>query len=66
MFCIKFNLPMYALDDKEECLYIYQPVNRNKNASSLMFRVSNKHFYPIPECKKKKYFNKNINLKWFK
>jgi hypothetical protein len=53
MFCIKFNLPMYALDDNEECFHIYQPVNRNKKASPLMFRVSNKHFYPIPESKRK-------------
>ena len=53
MFCIKFNLPMYALDDNEECFHIYQPANRNKKASPLMFRVSNKHFYPIPESKRK-------------
>lgn len=52
-FCRRFDLPMYALDDDEKAFKLFHPQNRNKKAPAMMFRVSNNHFYPIPESKKK-------------
>lgn len=52
-FCRKFDIPMYALDDDEKAFKTYHPHNRNKKAPAMMFRVSNNHFYPVPESKKK-------------
>jgi hypothetical protein len=52
-FCSRFKLPMYALDDDEKTFKTYHPETRNKKAPIMMFRVSNNHFYPIPESEKK-------------
>lgn len=51
LFCCRFNLPMYALDDDERVFDIYQPESRNKKAPMMMFRISNNHFHPIPKKK---------------
>ena len=44
---------MHALDDEEKRFSHYSPENRNKNAPSMMFRVSDGHCHPITENKKK-------------
>jgi len=51
MFCNRFNLPMYALDDDERVFKTHHPEVPNKKAPMMMFRISNNHFYPIPKSK---------------
>jgi hypothetical protein len=46
-FCRKFNIPMYAVDEIENTFEQYIPENRNKKCPAMIFRISNKHFYPI-------------------
>lgn len=53
-FCENFRLPMYALDDTEKVFQFYQPENVNHHGTSMVFRVSNKHFYPIENSTEKK------------
>ena len=53
LFCVRFKLPMYALDDDEKAFKTYHPENRNKKAPMMMFRISNNHFHPIPAIKQK-------------
>jgi hypothetical protein len=52
-FCMRYKLPMYALDDDNKAFKVYNPESRNKNAPAMMFKVSNKHFYPVPDDLKK-------------
>ena len=46
-FCRKFNIPMYAIDEIENTFNQYIPQNRNKKCPAMIYRVSNKHFYPV-------------------
>jgi hypothetical protein len=46
-FCERFNIPMYAVDEIENTFNQYIPQNRNKNCPAMIYRLSNKHFYPI-------------------
>ena len=51
LFCAKYRLPMYALNDHEREFEIYHPESRNNNAPIMVFRISNNHFHPIPKNK---------------
>jgi hypothetical protein len=51
-FCDKFNIPMYAVDEIENTFTQFIPKNRNKKAPALIYRLSNKHFYPINDTNK--------------
>lgn len=51
-FCDKFNIPMYAVDEIENTFTQYIPKNRNTNCPALIYRLSNKHFYPINDTNK--------------
>lgn len=46
-FCERFNIPMYAVDEIENTFNQYIPKNRNKMCPAMIYRLSNKHFYPI-------------------
>jgi len=46
-FCKSFKIPMYAIDDNEKTFHQYVPEKRNKDCPAMIFRLSNKHFYPI-------------------
>jgi len=48
IFCERYRIPMYALDDNEKCFKQYTPINRNKNCPAMIYRLSNEHFYPCP------------------
>ena len=52
-WCVEYNVPMSAFDDNERRFLNYAPPNRNKHAPSMLFRVSDGHFYPIPDDKRK-------------
>ena len=52
-WCMEYNIPMSAFDDRERRFLHYSPISRNKKAPSMIFRVSDNHFYPIPETKRK-------------
>ena len=54
MFCENCRIPMYALDDEEKTFDIYQPENPNKHCASMVFRISNGHFYPVENVSKRK------------
>lgn len=51
-FCKTFKIPMYALDDNEKTFKQYSPEVPNKKCPAMIFRLSNKHFYPIMNKKK--------------
>lgn len=51
-FCRKYSIPMYALDEIENTFNQYIPPNRNKMCPALIYRLSNKHFYPINDTNK--------------
>jgi hypothetical protein len=51
-FCEKFNIPMYAVDEIENTFTQFIPKNRNTNCTALIYRLSNKHFYPINDTNK--------------
>jgi hypothetical protein len=53
LFCIKYRLPLYALNDDERVFETYHPESRNKNAPIMMFRIINNHLQPIPKNKQK-------------
>jgi len=61
-WCEHFNIPMHALDDEEKRFSHYSPEKRNTNAPSMMFRVSDGHFYPIPENKEKSVLTINTQI----
>jgi hypothetical protein len=46
-FCEAHNIPMYAIDDNEKTFKQYAPDYRNKKCPAMIFRLSNKHFYPV-------------------
>jgi hypothetical protein len=61
-FCKKFNIPMYAVDEIENTFNQYTPKNRNTNCSALIYRISNKHFYPINDNNKIKSILKTTSI----
>ena len=52
-FCVKFGIPLHALDDEEQRFMHYVPIKRATHAPAMIFRISNGHFYPVPEQKVK-------------
>lgn len=48
-WCMEYNISMSAFDDREKRFFNYTPEKRNKNAPSILYRISDGHFYPIPE-----------------
>lgn len=53
-FCEEMGIAMYAVDDNEDIFNSYQPKYSKTNASSMIFRLSNNHFYPIEKSSKRK------------
>ena len=51
-FCEKFNIPMYAIDEIENTFKQYIPQSPNKKCPAMIYRVSNKHFYPVIDKEK--------------
>ena len=52
-WCMEYGVPMSAFDDRERRFLHYTPIKRSKQAPSMLFRVSDNHFYPIPDDKRK-------------
>lgn len=61
-FCKMFKIPMYAIDDNEKTFKQYVPENRNKKCPAMIYRLSNKHFYPIQNVSKIKSITKTTSL----
>ena len=61
-FCEKFNIPLYAYDEDYNLFHHYYPLKVNHNYPSMMFKIINNHFYPIPEKKRRKLINNKIGL----
>ena len=61
-WCEYFNIPMHALDDEERRFAHYVPKNRNQNAPAMIFRISDSHFYPVPENKRKSVLTINTQI----
>ena len=47
LFCMSYKIPMYAIDDNEKTFRQYTPPIPNKKCPAMIFRLSNKHFYPV-------------------
>ena len=46
-FCEKIGCYMYALDEREQIISYYKPVNHHKYVPPLVFRIKDNHLYPI-------------------
>jgi hypothetical protein len=51
-FCERFKIPMYAVDELENTFNQYIPKTPNKKCPAMIYRISNKHFYPVIDKKK--------------
>ena len=51
-FCRRFNIPMYAIDEIENTFNQYIPQTPNKKCPAMIYRISNKHFYPVIDKEK--------------
>ena len=51
-FCERFNIPMYAIDEIENTFNQYIPQTPNKKCPAMIYRISNKHFYPVIDKEK--------------
>ena len=51
-FCRRFNIPMYAVDEIENTFNQYIPQIPNKKCPAMIYRISNKHFYPVIDKEK--------------
>jgi hypothetical protein len=60
-FCERFKIPLYAYDENDNLFHHYYP-NKKSNVPSMMFKIVNNHFYPIPEQKRKAFINNKNNL----
>jgi hypothetical protein len=60
-FCERFNIPLYAYDENDNLFHHYYP-NKKSNVPSMMFKIVNNHFYPIPETKRKAFINNKNDL----
>lgn len=61
-FCKYLNIPLYAYDENNNLFHYYYPEKKRKDYPSLMFKIINNHFYPIPEKKRKALINKKVGL----
>lgn len=61
-FCRNFKIPLYAYDEDENLFHFYYPDKVNNNYPSMMFKIQNNHFYPIPNKKRKALINKKVGL----
>lgn len=61
LFCERYNIPLYAYDENENVFLHYYP-DKKSNYPSMMFKILNNHFYPIPESKRKKLINLKVGL----
>ena len=61
-FCRTYKIPMYALDDNEKTFKQYSPEIPNKKCPAMIFRLSNKHFYPIVNRKKIQTITKTTSI----
>jgi len=50
-FCEAVGCRMYAMDENMNILHLHTPLNINKSASPLMYKVKNNHLYAIMDCK---------------
>lgn len=58
-FANYINIPVYVLNDFDDIEYEFIPstyVSKNANYPSLVYRVSNQHFYPIEDPSLKKHY----------
>lgn len=62
LFCINYKIPLYAYDENENLFHYYYPEKKINNHPSMMFKILNNHFYPIPENKRKKLINLKVGL----
>lgn len=60
-FCQNYNIPLYAYDENENIFLHYYP-DKKSNYPSMMFKILNNHFYPIPENKRRKLINLKVGL----
>jgi hypothetical protein len=51
-FCERFKIPMYAVDEIENTFNQYIPHTPNKKCPAMIYRISNKHFYPVIDKEK--------------
>ena len=50
-FCRHFNICLHALDDEEKRFMHFVPFKVRKDLPAMIFRISNGHFYPVPQKK---------------
>jgi len=60
-FCKTYNIPLYAYDENEKLFHHFYPDKKN-NYPSMMFKILNNHFYPIPENKRRSLINNKNGL----
>ena len=60
-FCKTYNIALYAYDENEKLFHHYYPDKKN-NYPSMMFKILNNHFYPIPENKRRSLINNKNGL----
>jgi hypothetical protein len=60
-FCHQYNIPLYAYDENDNLFHHFYPTKKN-NYPSMMFKILNNHFYPIPEKFRKSFINKKVGL----
>jgi hypothetical protein len=53
-FCDRFGVRMYAWDCDDNLLEYHNPSKINKNATPIVFRIYNNHFYPIENADERK------------
>ena len=59
-FCRTYNIPYYAYDEDYNLFDYYYP--KKNNYPSMMYKIINNHFYPIPEGKRRALVNKKVGL----
>lgn len=59
-FCTMYNIAYYAYDEDYNLFDYYYP--KKNNYPSMMYKIINNHFYPIPEGKRRALVNKKVGL----
>lgn len=59
-FCRMYNIAYYAYDEDYNLFDYYYP--KKNNYPSMMYKIINNHFYPIPEGKRRALVNKKVGL----
>lgn len=59
-FCRTYNIAYYAYDEDYNLFDYYYP--KKNNYPSMMYKIINNHFYPIPERKRRALVNKKVGL----